>query len=148
MVGKGKLTSANGEELIGQFKDDRANGRGVKTWPDGRRYEGDFVDGHPCGQGKLVSGRGVTYTGAWKKGMQHGYGELCYPDGKSYKGHFIKGEQSGRGKEKRAPPSTYTYDGEWLEGMKHGQGVIFVDGDTFEGTWEKGKQIGGRICDI
>jgi len=147
-VGKGKLTSANGEELIGMFKDDAANGRGVKTWPDGRKYEGDWVDGQPCGQGTLTTGRGVKYMGEWKNGMQHGYGDLTYSDGKRYMGYFLKGELSGQGKMKRPPPSTWKYDGEWKEGKMWGDGVIKVDGETYEGTWEKGKQVAGRMCDI
>ena len=52
------------------------------------------------------------------------------------------------GKEKRPPPSTWLYTGQWAEGKMHGEGMIQVDGETYEGTWKKGTKIGGRMCDI
>jgi hypothetical protein len=39
--GWGQITSkANGEKMVGEFADGQYHGKGVYTWPDGRRYEG------------------------------------------------------------------------------------------------------------
>lgn len=35
---------------VGEFRDGKANGRGVFTRGDGDRYEGEFRDGKPDGQ--------------------------------------------------------------------------------------------------
>lgn len=44
------------------------NGRGIYKWPDGRIYEGDYVDDKKEGQGILISASGKKYDGAWKSG--------------------------------------------------------------------------------
>lgn len=41
------------------------HGKGLFLWPDGRRYEGEYL--------------------ADKK---HGYGEFTWPDGRNYKGYW------------------------------------------------------------
>ena len=39
MNGKGIYHYASGEKYTGDFVDDKKNGLGVHTWPDGKRYE-------------------------------------------------------------------------------------------------------------
>ena len=46
----------------------KANGIGILEWPDGTRYEGEFVDNRMEGKGTLI-----------------------YPDGRTLKGRFING---------------------------------------------------------
>ena len=43
-------------------------GKGVMVWPDGRKYDGQFV-----------------------KNIKQGYGELHYADGSIYKGQWMNG---------------------------------------------------------
>lgn len=43
-------------------------GSGVFTWPDGRRYEGDYVDDKKEGQGSFYWPDGRKYEGGWKNG--------------------------------------------------------------------------------
>ena len=52
------------------------HGRGVYTWPDGKRYEGSYKNGHRDGLGKLTRPNGNYYSGGWVKGKEHGDGEL------------------------------------------------------------------------
>ena len=47
-------------------------GRGIFSWPDGRSYEGDFVNNHRHGQGRLTWEDGHYYDGEWHEGQQHG----------------------------------------------------------------------------
>jgi hypothetical protein len=49
-------------------------GKGVETWPDGRRYEGDFKNGKKDGEGTFEWPNGVKYIGSWRGGKQHGLG--------------------------------------------------------------------------
>ena len=50
------------------------HGKGVFTWTDGRRYEGDFVKDKREGQGVMSWPDGRKYEGRWKHGRQHGDG--------------------------------------------------------------------------
>eukprot|EP00351_Strombidinopsis_sp_SopsisLIS2011_P002829 CAMPEP_0116871950 /NCGR_PEP_ID=MMETSP0463-20121206/2526_1 /TAXON_ID=181622 /ORGANISM="Strombidinopsis sp, Strain SopsisLIS2011" /LENGTH=67 /DNA_ID=CAMNT_0004511335 /DNA_START=738 /DNA_END=941 /DNA_ORIENTATION=- len=50
------------------------DGKGVYTWPDGKRYEGSY-----------------------KNELRHGYGVFTWSDGRTYAGDWIQGKQHGRG---------------------------------------------------
>ena len=43
-------------------------GQGVFKWPDGRKYEGDFLDDKKEGLGTLHRPGGGKYEGGWKNG--------------------------------------------------------------------------------
>ena len=43
----------NGVVYKGEWKGNVRHGYGVQTWPDGAKYEGNYVDGRKCGQGVL-----------------------------------------------------------------------------------------------
>ena len=51
-------------------------GKGIFEWPDGRKYDGNYVD-------DLKSGVGTFY---WPG-----------PDKRKYEGHWLKGKQDGEG---------------------------------------------------
>ena len=40
-------------------------GYGVFEWPDGRKYEGEYIDDLKEGQGTFYWPDGRKYTGAW-----------------------------------------------------------------------------------
>ena len=44
------------------------NGIGVFSWPDGRKYTGEFVDGVKSGHGKYEWPDGKCYNGMWLNG--------------------------------------------------------------------------------
>ena len=44
-------------------------------WPDGRRYEGQYVDDKKEGNGTFYWSDGRKYQGMWKNGKQDGKGE-------------------------------------------------------------------------
>ena len=64
------LTYEDGSE--GDFVEDQRTGRGIYTWPDGRRYVGEFVDGYLEGYGTFVSGNGEKKRGLWLKNQIQG----------------------------------------------------------------------------
>jgi len=51
--------------------------QGTYTWPDGRMYEGYWVNGMFCGQGTLREADGSKYTGDFAHNKPHGQGEPC-----------------------------------------------------------------------
>ena len=55
--------TANGDRAKGKF-----------TWPDGRRYEGEFLNGHLQGLGAMTWPDGSSYKGEWKNDLPHGRG--------------------------------------------------------------------------
>ena len=44
------------------------HGRGLFTWKDGRKYEGDYVDDKKHGYGEFLWNDGRQYRGYWKNG--------------------------------------------------------------------------------
>jgi hypothetical protein len=50
------------------------HGKGVFTWPDGRKYEGDYLDDKKEGFGVFYWPDGRMYKGQWANGKQHGEG--------------------------------------------------------------------------
>jgi hypothetical protein len=51
-------------------------GKGVESWADGRRYEGDYKGGKKDGEGTFYWPNGQIYIGSWRNGKQHGLGIL------------------------------------------------------------------------
>lgn len=69
--------------------DGEIEGKGIKTWPDGRRYEGSFKRGEACGEGYFTCPSGESYMGTWVENRRHGQGELVLPRGQgTYTGEF------------------------------------------------------------
>jgi len=46
----------------------KMEGSGVFTWPDGRRYEGEYIDDKKEGHGVFYWPDGRKYEGGWKNG--------------------------------------------------------------------------------
>lgn len=77
-------------EYRGGFKRGRKHGHGVKTWPNGDRYEGEFVDERKQGFGIYVFGRGPwageRYRGDYFNDQRHGHGVYRWSSGDLYTG--------------------------------------------------------------
>lgn len=39
------------------------HGEGLRTWPSGDQYEGEYMDGLACGNGKFIYENGDVYEG-------------------------------------------------------------------------------------
>jgi len=91
------------KEIQGCPSGDCENGIGTYCWVyNGKRYEGNWVNGKRHGQGKCTyhvnnsSFPGCVYEGTWKDDSFY-KGVLKYPDGKRYEGYFKSSKYHGKG---------------------------------------------------
>ena len=69
--------------LTGEILD----GRGIFTWVDGKKYDGEWKDGKRNGHGNMTYGHGNmtyangdVYDGEWKSSKRHGKGKMKYKE--------------------------------------------------------------------
>ena len=84
MHGKGLLKSLHdGSEYSGDFKKGKREGYGIYVYPDGDKYEGEWLDNIHHGKGKYTwAADGKTTQGMWKHGRKDGEHNVWTPDGK------------------------------------------------------------------
>uniref|UniRef100_A0A673I151 Ankyrin repeat and MYND domain containing 1 n=1 Tax=Sinocyclocheilus rhinocerous TaxID=307959 RepID=A0A673I151_9TELE len=73
------------------------NGHGIQEWPDGCKYEGDFVNNLKHGIGVFTWPNGEFYKGSFFKDYRHGKGMYSWPDGSKYTGKFYLNRKEGYG---------------------------------------------------
>lgn len=141
---------ARTHQYLGEWKNNRWEGKGTLEKADGERYVGEWLDGKRHGSGTLWKRKPdgslrKVYSGQWKHGLQSGRGMLNYEgSGDVYIGDFQQGQRAGAG------ICTYgaggVYEGEWLQDKRHGFGVFdYKNGDHFEGLWVEDKKEGKGV---
>lgn len=95
-------------------------GHGVKTWPDGKQYDGMWVKGDRTGQGVMVWPDGSEYRGMASKSSFPLFRTSCTC---MRTGGFKQGLFDGRGVH-RVPSADEQYEGWFLAGKRHGQGEL------------------------
>ena len=70
MHGEGTFTWPDGRKYSGQFVNDKKEGRGVFYWTDGRTYDGSWTDGKQHGEGVYRSVKGAARKGVWENGRR------------------------------------------------------------------------------
>lgn len=75
---------------LGNFKKGLMHGKGVYSWPDGKKYDGEFFNDKKHGQGSFEWENGDKYTGQWKDGKMNGEGKIKI-GGKTSKGYWEDG---------------------------------------------------------
>jgi TPR repeat protein len=136
----GVLTLGNGRSVSIRPELLTYTGKGRFEWPNGRRYNGEFVDGQPDGVGREVLPDSTRYQGHWYRGLRHGVGTLHFPDGGRYEGDFSRGQRAGLGAYVGVADS---YEGEWVDDAPHGAGIFkYPDGSQYQGKWVAGQRSG------
>ncbi|MBI5664766.1 MAG: hypothetical protein HZC49_06735 [Nitrospirae bacterium] len=92
--GQGTMKWPNGDEYVGEWKNDKMDGQGTMTWANGDVYEGEWKDDIMNGQGTYIWANGDEYSGYWKNGEQDGEGAFTSADGEVFAGLFRNGEMS------------------------------------------------------
>lgn len=70
MHGKGVMTWPDGRKYDGDFFMNMMQGSGVYHWPNGRIYEGEFYNNKQHGTGIFNNGRGIQKAGQWSEGVR------------------------------------------------------------------------------
>ena len=68
----GQGESKGRDHYKGEFKEGKANGKGVYTWADGSKYEGEWKDNERHGLGKLTLVKGSNAIASYDNGEWQG----------------------------------------------------------------------------
>ena len=68
------------------------DGKGVFNFPDGRKYEGEYIDDKKHGYGTFTWPDGRKWVGQWGSGNQHGVGSHTNENGKTRQGRWENGK--------------------------------------------------------
>jgi hypothetical protein len=157
-VVKGKEEKNDGTDIqSGCLAGDCRDGQGTFAYPDGSRYDGQFVEGRLEGLGTWYFTNGDRYVGAFRSNFPHGKGTLYTAEGTVTIGEWREGEYVGASEARPERlgcvagdcqdghgtyifrEATATYTGTFREGKPHGAGVIrYANGNRYEGDWEHG----------
>ena len=128
-----------------------ANGNGIRQFPDGTQYEGDWQQGVMEGTGTMIFGISCpsldSYSGQWRRNKFHGQGILRYqyyhtPNVQArYQGEFKFGKMDGKGE--RMTPHGERYRGYYKQDKRDGSGTqIWEAGHCYDGEWRDDKRHG------
>lgn len=141
---------------------DCQNGLGTYAYPDGSKYDGQFVNGKLFGLGTWYYANGDKYVGSFRNNFPHGKGTMYSADGDQTQGEWRDGEYVGLTQPEQIKvgciegdclegvgtfvyqDGSATYKGEFERGRPAGQGsVSFINGDRYSGEFDEG-QFNGR----
>jgi len=122
--GKGLLTWSNGNRYEGELLVGTINGKGTFYWANGDWYQGEFRNGRREGMGVQHFGCTGSYRGQFHNGVMDGLGVLDMADGNHYEGTFRNGLMDGLGTRSFADGSTY--EGEFKRNQREGLGALVL----------------------
>eukprot|EP00435_Cladocopium_sp_Y103_P036204 s614_g9.t1 len=79
------------EKKAASFLEVRMHGEGRYEWPDGRAYEGQYMNDLKEGEGTFLWADERKFTGQWKDGKQHGVGVFRSAHGEQRTGEWREG---------------------------------------------------------
>ncbi|XP_027882803.1 ankyrin repeat and MYND domain-containing protein 1 isoform X1 [Xiphophorus couchianus] len=138
---EGEDSSSGGSRVV-VFGEERREGFGVQEWPDGSKYEGEFLDDFKHGKGRYSWKNGEFYEGFFYKDLKHGDGEYCWPSGHKFIGKFYLNRKEGYGHLKY--PGGAIFQGLYHSDHRFGPGVFsYPEGNQDVGLW-----IGQRLLKL
>ena len=122
----------NGDVYIGEWENNKINGKGKYTYSNGNFYEGQFKNDLRHGKGKMTV-NGKVYEGEWENDKNF------LIDLKVKYGAQIQKQTYGSVKD--------VYEGQMRGNVRHGKGKYIWkggthDGDFYIGDWKDGKMTG------
>ncbi len=107
-------------------------GKGTYSWPNGSRYDGEFLDGKLQGHGIFFWPDGSSYKGEWHEDLPHGKGTFTWPDGR----HVEIEWEHGKAKQEGVPHPAE-------EDLKH----VVPDESRLKGGDEEEKRLIAELQD-
>ena len=142
MNGNGKQLLYYYEVYIGQFKNNKREGKGIiyynNTNFNKKRYEGEFHDDHITGIGKYYHENGFYTIGQFIQGIRNGQGKMYDINKKLYyDGNFVNDKFNGYGKIYQK--GVLYYEGNFENDEIQGKGKKYIyDGNYITGQFNKG----------
>ncbi|XP_014885606.1 ankyrin repeat and MYND domain-containing protein 1 [Poecilia latipinna] len=134
--------SSSGGSRVAVFGEEKREGFGVQEWPDGSKYEGEFLDDFKHGKGRYSWKNGEFYEGFFYKDFKHGDGEYSWPSGHKFIGKFYLNRKEGYGC--LIYPGGAIFQGLYHSDHRFGPGVLtYPDGNQDVGLW-----IGQRLLKL
>ena len=129
---------------IGEFKNNKRDGKGKMNLNNGNVYEGDFKNGKYEGKGIFIFKNGDRYQGDFKNDKFEGKGKFYYNNGDKYDGDWKKDKKDGKGIFYYANGSRY--EGDWKNDNKEGNGIYYYNyGDREMGDYVNGNKVGKHV---
>jgi hypothetical protein len=110
------------------YRDQFFSGYGIQVWPNGNKYEGQWVNGMREGTGAFYILDSATkkhkkqYHGSWRANFKDGLGVFFYQNGDRYEGSWVHGHRTGKGSHFYASGDVYV--GDWIEDQRSGWGRL------------------------
>lgn len=125
----GRFDFEDGGTYCGEWKNSKAHGYGICTGPKGQaRYEGSWNHGFEL-SGVYVWPNGHRFEGDWLGGRRHGLG-VEFRGKWVYQGEWEDGFKARYGIQKSQ--SGARYEGSWTSGLQEGYGIeIYADKGEF-----------------
>lgn len=138
----------NESSCIDDKEENIMNGYHIVEFPDGARYEGNFLNGKQHGFGKYTYPASVKiYEGQFEYDIQHGPGKVSWKSGAEFNGFFVNGLKKGHGKQLYATGEVS--HGEYNNDVRNGLNTtVWVNGDEYYGMYVNDKRSGkGKFID-
>ena len=149
----GKIKDEYENVYEGEIMDGKANGKGTKTYKDGRIYTGLFKDNQREGKGILIRPDGTKYIGNYKNDDVDGIGININNEGRELVALFIDGKPiKGKAIMYYGEPNknnmhfTNRYEGDYQNKKREGYGkFVMANGDIYEGEFQNDEYNGKGI---
>lgn len=93
ITGYGSAVFPKGDSYTGEWRNGKAQGKGILKYKNGDIYSGDWFEGMASGMGTMEFADGTKYYGEWKASLAHGMGTFFDTDGSVlFKGKWIEGK--------------------------------------------------------
>jgi S1-C subfamily serine protease len=136
----GSVLSGCASMPVAQCVGNCVNGQGTLILTNGDQYVGDFRNNQRNGQGIYTFTSGNQYVGEWRDNQQNGQGTFTFTNGDQYVGDFRNNQRSGQGAYTFANGNQYV--GEWRDNLRTGQGTLTAaDGSVRRGRWVNGNLV-------
>lgn len=121
----------------------KRNGYGMQEWPDGSKYEGEYINNLKHDTGVFTWPNGEFYKGSFFRDCRHGNGMYSWPDGSKFTGKFYLNRKEGYGV--HIFPDGSTFQGLYHADQRFGPGVMtYPDGRQDVGLWHRQRLL--RLC--